>query len=1135
MVDILQLVLGRSGTGKTAYLGELLKGFIEEGENKIIYLVPEQSSFEAERRLLDFLGERKFKLINVITFERMKDFIFRKVGGAFSNKLKEGGRNIFMSLAIEKADPYLKLYKKSADDIEMVQMMINMLKEMKSCAISCNNLAEYSKSLKEGTLKQKIFEVIKIINNYEEMINKSFYDPLDNLTLILDMLKNTKILEGYTLFVDSFNDFSFQKLNLLEEMLVQCKNSFFAFCSEENFNFKTGLFAPVKRTIAKIITIAKKNAIKVKEPIILNQPKRFKNNNLKILEKNFFKIPKEAFEYEPQNIFLYNAADIYDECDFIAKTIRKMVIKKEYRYRDFALVARNIEEYTEKIENAFLKYEVPYFMDKPQKLEDKPIFCVVFSAFDIILSNFNSGSVFRYLKTGLVGVRIEEISLIENYAFVWEINGDRWKEPFNMSPEGYSKEKMRTDSIKKLEEIEKIRKRIVTPLLKFKEKIKKTTGDEISKALYEFLEEIEIRKNIRSFCQKLIAENDLISAEEESRLWDMLMEALDQTASALKGILVKPKRYMQLLKLVVESEDISFIPQGLDEVLISPIDQREILERKVVFAIGVTEGAFPANPTDGGILNDKERKELVSLGANMYDDFERMYETERYISYQALSSASEYLFVSWPSSGLRGGVKFASEIIREIKSIFPKIKILTKNSFKAEDWLWAPRAAFEVCAKNLKKSDKIFASLKNYFLNLEEYKYKIEALNRAIQKKEMRILDLKLAQDLFGKDVKVSASQIEKFYSCRFQYFCQYGLKAKEIKKAKFNAIEYGSLVHFILEKVLKAYSKKDFLNLNQEDLSNTINNFLKEYIESYFGGAEDKSARFNHILNRCRRAIKILVNRLIEEFKQSLFYPCDYELVISENGGIAPLVLNLPGGGKVIIEGKVDRVDVMENSNENEGNYIRVIDYKTGKKNFALSDVIYGLNMQMLLYILAIKNDKDGGKTGKYKNAIPAGVLYMPAIMPLISAENGDPELKLEEKILREFKMNGLILSDTRVVQGMEKDAKGVFIPALIKKGVLDGKESLVNLEQIEIISKYIESMVIKMAESLHKGEIDINPIQNIGRGKNGGKTRKACDWCPYGNVCRFEEEECKRNIIDMKKDEAIEKMERKIEKEIK
>ncbi len=1072
--------------------------------------MPEQNSFETEKNLLNILGEKNFRLVNVLTFDRMSDFIFRKIGGNFRDKLTDSARNMFMSMAIEKAEPELKLYKKSIDDIEMVSMMVDTLKEMKICSLSYEDIKKGCDRLEEGILKQKLGEISCILKFYEELTREEFSDPLDALTKLLHILKKTKLLKDYTLFVDSFYAFPVQRLNLLQEIISQCKDTFITFCTDQ----KSALFSNINNVLKKIASVARTNSIEVSECLLPDGSKRFKHNDLKHLEKNIFAPAKETFAPTPENILLYDASDVYDECEFLARTIRKRVIQDGFRYRDFAVITGSIEKYAEKIENCFSKYDIPYFMNHPQKIENKALLCTVFSAFDVAISNFESENIFRYLKPGLVGLDTEDIAILENYAFLWGISGDSWTKPFTMSPEGFGFSKNRSDR-ENLQKIEGIRVKVITPLVNFRQNITRKNGYEISRAVYELLEDINIQENIRSFCKSSSDILDLLNAEEQGRLWNILMNSLDQTANILKDIKINPKRFKKLLKIVVQSENMSFIPQGSDEVTINSVDRREISEYKILFIIGAQEGEFPQTSVKMGVFNDNEKKMLSSVGMELFDDFETIYDKERFITYWALSSASEKLYVSWASSTISGEFMFPSEIVREIKSIFPEIKILDKYSIPLNDWLWAEKPSFEICAKNWNSKNDISLSLKKYFFSQEKYTHKINSINRIINKQEMNFNNPIKAQNLFGKIIRMSASQIEKFYSCKFQYFCRYGLNAKERKRAKFNLLEYGTLIHFVLEKILNGVIKCDSLDSDQTQINEKIKTVMNEYIENYMGGWENKSSRFKYLFLRCSQTLEFLVKRLFDEFKASSFRPVDCELSISERGDIKPLKLSLPDGGSVVIEGKVDRVDVMGSGGKS---YVRVIDYKTGSKKFKLADVIYGLNMQMLFYLAAI--DKNG--QSRYGNIVPSGILYMPAVRPYVKLENEENKEDFERKIYEKTRMNGLILGNMEVIRGMENEAGGLFIPVSVKDGIINGDESFVNSQQMQIIMRYAESMAVQMGENLHSGKISIDPIRN--------ENIKSCDWCPYGAVCCREDEDCFEISNKSSKAELIQEMQKKL-----
>lgn len=1085
--------------------------------NKVIFLVPEQNSFETEKSILNLIGEKNFKYINVLNFSKLNEFIAKIVGGRTCEKLSDGGRNVFMSMAIEKAKSNLKLYKKSSEDIEFVNMFIETLKEIKACSVPYESLKKIYTDLQDGTLKQKLNEIMKVINFYEDFISNRFCDPLDDITYISEVLKSTNIFQGYTVFIDAYSSFTTQQLNVLEEIIAQCKDTFITFCIDGVYNLQEteDLFYPVNKTIEKILFNVKKKGVKIGNPILLGPGVRFKNEELKQLEKNFFITPKKHFIQKPEFINIYSACDIYDECEFIARTIRKTVIQRSYRYNNFAIIARDIEKYSETLGNILSKYDVPYFIDEPRQLINKALLCTVFSAFEVVISNFDYQDVFRYLKTGLTGISVDETSVLENYVLLWEINGDGWLNEFTMHPDGFSKTMKGTDE-NALLEINRIRQVVVMPLLKFKNSIYNKTGYEISKSVYEFLEEINMSENIRQFCDKLIRSGDISAAEEQSRLWDMLMNALDQMALVVKDIRVSPKRYMELLRLLIQSEDISFIPQGLDEVVVGSVDRIRLSGAKMVFIIGAVNGEFPKTPVSSGVFCDRERKKLISMGIDMYESLDKLAMKENFLAYTAISMPSECLYISWASSSTSGETKYASEIVREIQNIFPNIQIMDKYLIKIEDWIWAEKPSFDICAREWNSNEQLSSSLKGYFLNSENYRDKIISLQRAVNKGITNSLDPQKAERLFGNNIRLSSSQLDKFYLCKFQYFCKYGLRARERKLAKFDSLEYGSLVHFILENAFKIYKKYDINNIDESKIKNDVKTYMNVYVNEFLGGLNNKTHRFKYLFSRCSNSIEFLLKRLLNEFKQSNFKPMDFELNISRGGDIEPVLRKLPDGSYVEVNGKIDRVDIME---LNAKKYVRIIDYKTGNKNFKLSDILIGINMQMILYLIAVI--ENGNK--RYGKIVPSGVLYMPAWRPSVIIESDKSQDEVNyDKICRKMRMNGLVLDDEIVIEGMEETKRGLFIPVSMKNGRLEGKESLVSLENINLIMKYVEKMVINMACDLRKGDISIDP-----RSWDDGNS---CQWCSYKTVCGFEGEKYREIISKIDKTKAIEEMEKTI-----
>lgn len=1100
---MLNLVLGRSGSSKTYYVRDKIKKLIESGIDKIILIVPEQNSFENEKAMLKLLGANKLSKLEILSFTRLCEFVNKKLARADKPKLDDAGRAIFMSLAIENLRENLDIYKKSVDNVEFIDVLIKALSEFKMCNITNANLIDIQAKIKDDSLNKKLYETALIINMYESLIDQSFIDPLDDLTRLYNILLENNILEGYYIFLDGFTSFTKQELKLIELIIKSSEEFYISLCTD-SFNLSDNgfnLFSAVNKTVKKIVDISRKENIKINKPILLSKQNRFKNNELKFLEDTIFRPSQYTYNDEVSNISIYSASDKYDEIEYIAATIRNLVMNNGYEYSDFAVISRFSNEYLGIIDNIFDKYEIPYFMDKPENIDSKPLMRLVVTALNIIESNFEAEYVLRYLKTGLLSFTTEDISLFENYVFLWSINKGTFLEEFKFNPNGISS-RLSDDDILVLQKVNSMRQCIIDPLIRLKEATDDTDGLNISRAIYSFLHDINIDNNLSAIISKQDNFSDLLHVKEQVRVFNILVDILDQMAMILKNKKIKRSRYLNLLRIVITLKDMAFIPKSLDQVIIGDANRIRLENPKITFIIGANEGVFPALPTISGIFSDMERKTLILSGLEIYDPIEKMVIEERFLAYTSMTSPSERLYLSYESNG----EKRESEIITNVKKFFTKIKIKSKSDLKLIDKIWAKIPTFELYARHKRENSIEINTIKKYFENDKDFENKLSLLEKIINNDTIKFKDSNNAKEFFKDDMEVTATQIEKYYLCRFAYFCKYGLLAKERKPVDFNPMEYGKVVHYLFERILSNYSKLELLNLDKTEIKNTVLKFLSEYIEDNLLQNEDQNQRFKYLVYRVCDSVTFLVLHMINEFSQSEFSPCDYELTIGDNCDIPSLVLKVSDSENIRIKGQVDRVDILKKGNKS---YIRIIDYKTGSKTFKLSDILYGLNMQMLIYLSAIyRNGKD-----RYNDVVPCGVLYMPSDRPIIVTNKDIDDKKLSLQISKKLRMNGVIVNDEDIIRSMEKDLNGTYIPVSKKDLESNKSESIVSYSEISSILQYVENKVILMAKGLRSGDISPNPVC-LGY--------DSCEYCPYFSVCCYSEQD-KTPIEKWDKDAVI------------
>ncbi len=1106
---MLRFILGRSGSGKTEAVRSVLKGMAQTSQKKLMLIVPEQSSFENERAMLRLLGAKDVQRVQVTSFSRLADAAFRRYGGAAGRRLDDGGRSIFMSLALEQVKEQLSFYRKSAEHTELIGLMLSASAEFKMCGVKPLELGQAVQSMPQGTLRQKMTELSLILSAYDALVAQSYIDPLDDLTRLKNILQEHDFFAGYTVALDSFQSFTVQEYDIINLILAQSDDLYAALCTDQlnDPECGMGLFSLVRRTAKSLMRMAKQNNVKIAAPELLQSGRRFANPALAAIESGVYRFGRSMASCKNNDVVIYEAKNGYDEAAFVASTIRNLVIEEQYRYSDFAVIARSPDQYRGILDTALERRQVPYFMDKPQAVDAEPLMRLVLSAFQIVQSGFSSDAVFSYLKTGLAGLNTEEISQLENYAFIWNISGKKWKEEWTEHPQGFT-EKMTDHDVQKLKEINAGRAVVTVPLIRFADKLKDTDGEGMAAAVYGLLQEIKAPEHLKALAQHLSDCGEPGLADRQLRLWDLLMDILDQTALVLHGCPVTYTRYAELLHLVILANNMASIPQGLDEVTVGAADRIRTNAPKVVFLIGTVQGGFPLAPGNNCVFSDGERRELIQLGLPLNDTMEGVAVQERFLAYSAMSAASQKLYISYPVSGAAGEPSSPSSIPGEACSVLKNITVINELMLPQTYFANSKESAFELMAQQWNHNTTLSATLKDLFRERGE-EYRLQAIDRAAQKRVAAFADTGRARALFGAAMHVSATQIEKFFLCRFQYFCRYGLNAKERRAAELDALEYGSLMHFLLEKLFRNIGHEKILAMKPDELKQEIIRLLNVYVETKLGGMQNKTPRFAYLFSRLADSAQVIALHIAEELSQSEFKPVDFELAIG-SGGIPPLKIPLPDGGEVEIDGKIDRVDLMT---RDRVSYLRVIDYKTGHKEFRLSDVIYGVNMQMLIYLAALSENGDD----RYGDVKPSGVLYMPANRPVISASRGTEQKKLDEEAAKKLRMDGLVLDDAEVITAMEHSAQGKYIPVALKDGAPAKRDHVVSEQELTGVMRHIKGLVGGMARELHGGDVAALPLSG---------DYDACAWCPYSAVCGHERDDPTREMQKWDREEVIKEL---------
>ncbi len=643
------------------------------------------------------------------------------------------------------------------------------------------------------------------------------------------------------------------------------------------------------------------------------------------------------------------------------------------------------------------------------------------------------------------------------------------------------------------------------PLLVFSAGTRDATGEEITDRLYGYFQAVGVEETLPAYCQALEEEGEESLSALQLRVWDLLLELLDQMRAILGEKRISRERYGRLLREVVEAEDVSEIPQTVDQVIFGTAEQVRQSSPKAAFLLGAAQGEFPLVPKSSGVFSDAERRELIALELPLGDPLEQKTLEERYLAYSVACAPSQRLYLSWPAQG-EGEDKEPSELIAGVLAVFPTLQIL--HDLPGEYFANSREAAFSRMAACFTQPTAEAASLRQLFQGDPAYQGRMAALERAAGRREARLSDPELPGKLFGERPRLSPSQIESYQNCPFQYFCRYGLGAKERRPAEVDVLQYGTLMHFLFERVFRCPGEERAAWGDQE-LEERIWELIQEYAQENLGGLELLRGQERYRLERLARSAGKLIRHVEEELSQSRFIPEGFELGVGRQ--LPPLKVRTQSGALVTVGGTIDRVDVYRSPGGKE--YVRVIDYKTGNKVFQLSDVLYGLNMQMLVYLAALVEAGDD---------LPAGVLYLPAAEPSVSVDRGAGPQAVKKAADRQMRMNGVVLEDTEIIEAMEAGARGIFIPASLNKDGTPSKNSAVLTgRQLETVLAYSKKLIAALGDKLLEGRVEAKPHM---------KNRNACKFCPYGPVCGQQ-----RDDKDVERDrtspgEALEQMERAV-----
>ncbi|HIZ29928.1 MAG TPA: PD-(D/E)XK nuclease family protein [Candidatus Fournierella merdipullorum] len=1073
---MLQLVLGPSGSGKSNYLLERIEERARAGQRSLL-LVPEQFTSSTESRIYARLGDEYSGRVESYSFTSLAEKLLNLYGGAAVRTLTDAGRAVLVRRALESMGDAVHYYSRHRRSTAFCEKCAETLNELKSAGVSAAQLEQLAEGA--GPSGEKLRELAGVYAAYQALLEGAAMDPTDRVAAAAERLEPDFFADA-AVFIDEFDTFNAPKRRMLERMLQCAPSITVALCADglEDREGGLGLFSGAKKMAGALRAMARENGVAVASPVILTEDKRHKNApDLARLAALLAGAEPEPGPADPAQLTLLRAEDRQTEAKLAAAAAAKLA-RAGVPYSKMAVICRDASQYLAAVRYEFRLAGIPLFFDEPASAEHAAPLRLVKALLSLLRRGVSTETVLAVAKTGLTSLSEAQLCALENYAYTWQLSAAQWQQPFTLSPAGFGGE-MRPAEAEQLALAESARQALAPLLANFALAARKKPAAALCESLYRTMLALGAEEKLTASAAKLKEEEGIPAAEEAVRVWDLAADLLDQMALLLGEETLPPAEYGELFDLLARTTDLGHIPQSLNAVIFTTAGRMRLDEPDYCFVLGLGEGEFPAAPGDRGLLTHAERDALIRQGVEMPDCFENRMVREQVCFYKALTAASKGVWMSWASGP--AALPMTSALTEAKACLDPAAPALETADLAA-----TPAAALDLLGESWDAQSPATAALFAAVEGSEAGKAALAPLRRAVSREPFAVQDTGAMHRLLGDHMRLSPSRMERYYSCPFAYFLEYVLGARPRKQAALTADQTGTLVHYILEQALKR-AGEDFVDLSETELAELAAAVAREYVAANMPGA---GARFEYLIRRLQKSAAALLAFIQAEQRQGSFRPVAFELGIGDGPEAVPsVVLTTKTGETVRMVGKIDRVDACR---EGGKTWLRVVDYKTGSKEFLLEDVRRGLNCQMLVYLFTlVRNAGD-----KFENPAPAGVLYLMADPAPARGDRAEAAQGLD------YKVEGVVVGEPEVLSAMDSAATGLYVPVRFDKaGQPRLGEALTSVEELAKLQGELDDLVVKMAEELYAGKIAAEPLAA------GRKQETHCRFCDYRNVCRRQE----------------------------
>ena len=1104
----LQFYFGPSGSGKSKRLHQdVLYMAAKDPDCNFLFLVPDQFTMQTQTDLVKESPGGGIMNIDVLSFGRLTHRIFEETGYGRKPVLDDTGKSLVLRKVASSVKEELPVLSGNLNKIGYIHEIKSAISEFKQYGLSVERvgeLAEFSKS--RGTLYYKLKDLKTLYQAFDTYVAERFITTEDTLALLSRAVHESKIMKNSVVIFDGFTGFTPIQYRLIAELMELSRMVIVSVTLGEGENpyrimGEQELFYLSKKTVRDLQKWAQKRNVRQAEDVYLGKgglPRFRESRELAHLEKQLFRYPLKPYEESQKDsipaIQIREAMSPAGEVRGACILIKKLVLEQNYSYRDIAVVTGELETYGDFFEREAATYDIPVFIDRTRGILLNPFLEYIRSALRIVLQNFSYESVFHYLRSGLADFTMEETDLLENYILATGIKGrKKWGELFTRNA---------------TEQINELRARLygqMTPLLQ-----KQETASDYVKALYEFIVAGRIQEKLLTFEEQFRADGEEERAKEYAQIYRLVMELLNQIEGLLREEAMTLQEFADILDSGFAEIEVGTIPGGVDRVIVGDMERTRLNQVKVLLFLGVNDGNIPRNANKGGIISDIDREFLKDSDIELAPTPRQQMFTQRLYLYMNMTKPSERLYLSYARISSDGKTLRPSYLIDTVKALFPCAYQgnLMEGKEPVTERIMGKKDALPYVAEELREraqgraggmTDEEFFSLCRIYWEDSAFRGQMEKLlQAAYEHYEHKPLGAMIARMVYGTVLENSVSRLERYAACAYAHFLQYGLNLKEREVFQLENTDLGNIYHEVLEAFshrLKehGYTWLDFPKEEGEQLLwEALENCSMQYGETILYS----SARYQYMIERMYRILKRTIWALKEQLKSGKFLPEAFEMSFSRVENLDAVNITLSEEEKMKLRGRIDRLDTCE---DEDHIYVKVIDYKSGNKKFDLAAVYYGLQLQLIVYMnVAAEMMK---KSHPDKEVVPAALLYYHVNDPMIKSEEELSPEQVNDQLLKELRMNGLVNDSEEVIGLLDGSfaTKSSIIPVERKSdGSLSARSSVVNRQDYEVISNYVNQKMHQFGTEILQGNIEVNPCEQ-------GNT-ESCTYCTFREICAFD-----------------------------